>query len=240
MAKHPNRDRRYRLAERWVWAAHRDLVGCRMLSVGSKQRGDVLEIRLMPQSVDEPAALVQWVDSHGVADGGPKWTPIRDGNVEDLPMSLRAGRRAERPRNRMSDYDTDIVEWSERQADALRRRASNEIDWENVAEEIEDVGNEQRNAVESLLIRIMEHKLQVRAWPTVQAVPHWEHEIAGWRVQLRRRLDRSPKLKAEMRGELQALYRDAIASMYREVDGVARPPLPEECPWTLDELLSEP
>jgi hypothetical protein len=33
-------------------------------------------------------------------------------------------------------YDTDIVLWSERQADALRRRASNEIDWNNVAEEI--------------------------------------------------------------------------------------------------------
>jgi hypothetical protein len=36
-------------------------------------------------------------------------------------------------------YDTDIVLWSEQQAAALRRRAANEIDWENVAEEIEAV-----------------------------------------------------------------------------------------------------
>ena len=38
----------------------------------------------------------------------------------------------------MSDlYGADIVAWAEQQADALRRRAANEIDWENVAEEIE-------------------------------------------------------------------------------------------------------
>jgi hypothetical protein len=147
---------------------------------------------------------------------------------------------------RMSDlYEDDILLWSERQAELLRRRASGElvhdaeIDWPNVAEEIEDVGNEQRNAVESLLIRILEHRLQTNAWPTAHAVPLWEHEIAGWRVQLRRRLKRSPKLEAEMRGELPALYHDAVASMYRVVDNIPRPPVPEECPWTLDELLAD-
>ncbi|MBO0712478.1 MAG: DUF29 domain-containing protein [Acetobacteraceae bacterium] len=147
---------------------------------------------------------------------------------------------------RMSDlYENDILRWSERQAELLHRRASGElvndaeIDWSNVAEEIEDVGNEQRNVVESLLIRIMEHRLQIHAWPTAQAVPVWEHEIAGSCVQLRRRLKRSPKLAAEMRSELPALYRDAVASMYRMVDNVPRPPVPDECPWTLDDLLAD-
>ncbi len=43
----------------------------------------------------------------------------------------------------MSDlYDADIVTWSERQADLLRRRAAGELvndaemDWSNIAEEI--------------------------------------------------------------------------------------------------------
>jgi len=39
------------------------------------------------------------------------------------------------------------------------------VDWENVIEEIEDVGNEQRSAVESLLANIMQHRLQIMAWP---------------------------------------------------------------------------
>jgi len=43
-------------------------------------------------------------------------------------------------------YDLDFVQWSSSQADALRRRAGNEIDWENVAEEIESLGRSDRLA----------------------------------------------------------------------------------------------
>ena len=44
-------------------------------------------------------------------------------------------------------YDEDIVLWSEQQADLLRRHAAGEransadLDWENIVEEIESVGN---------------------------------------------------------------------------------------------------
>jgi hypothetical protein len=147
----------------------------------------------------------------------------------------------------MSDlYDTDIVTWAERQAGLLRRRAAGElvneadIDWPNVAEEIESVGNEQRFAVESLLTNIMRHRLQIAAWPEARAVQHWQHEMAGWRVQVRRRLQRNPGLRPIIEAELADLYRDALEGMYPEVDGVPRPPVPSECPVTLDELLAPP
>jgi hypothetical protein len=57
----------------------------------------------------------------------------------------------------MSDYDTDILVWSERQGELLRRRAARELineadlDWPNIAEEIESVGRSQLSAVRSLL-----------------------------------------------------------------------------------------
>ena len=52
-------------------------------------------------------------------------------------------------------YDDDILLWSERQGDLLRRVASGEPlneppDWDNIIEEIESVGREQLHAVESL------------------------------------------------------------------------------------------
>ena len=57
----------------------------------------------------------------------------------------------------MSDYDTDVVTWSQRQAALLRRVASGErindqVDWENVVEEIESVGQSQVDAVESAVV----------------------------------------------------------------------------------------
>ena len=50
----------------------------------------------------------------------------------------------------MSDlYDADILQWSEHQAALLRRRAAGELvneadlDWPNIAEEIESLGKSQ-------------------------------------------------------------------------------------------------
>ncbi len=143
-------------------------------------------------------------------------------------------------------YETDIVTWSQQQAALLRRRAARElvneadIDWSNVAEEIESVGSEQRFAVESLLTNIMRHLLQIEAWPEALAVGHWRHEVAGWRDQVRRRMQRNPGLRPVIEAELPELYRDAIEAMYEQVDGVSRPPVPADCRFTLDELLAPP
>jgi hypothetical protein len=37
-------------------------------------------------------------------------------------------------------YDTDVAAWAEQQAGALRRRAADEIDWDNVAEHVAGAG----------------------------------------------------------------------------------------------------
>ena len=80
----------------------------------------------------------------------------------------------------MSDlYEDDIVLWSEHQAQLLRRRAAGELvndadlDWPNIAEEIEAVGNEQRFAVESLLVQAIAHRLKAEAWPLCRDVENW-------------------------------------------------------------------
>ena len=88
----------------------------------------------------------------------------------------------------MSDlYDTDVLLWSEQQAGLLRRRAAGELvneaelDWPNIAEEIESVGSEQRHAVESLLMQALLHRLKIEAWPLSRDVPHWQAEARGFR-----------------------------------------------------------
>ena len=49
-------------------------------------------------------------------------------------------------------YRTDIVTWSRLQADRLRRHLAgervNDLDWEHVIEEIEDLGNSEIAAVD--------------------------------------------------------------------------------------------
>src|SRR5271157_2185336 len=93
----------------------------------------------------------------------------------------------------MSDYDTDILMWSERQGGLLRRRAAgelvndSELDWPNIAEEIESVGREQLHAVESLLMQALVHMLKAEAWPLSRDAATWRGDSRGFRAQARRR-----------------------------------------------------
>jgi hypothetical protein len=87
----------------------------------------------------------------------------------------------------MSDYETDILTWSERQAALLRRVAAGEqindqVDWPNIIEEVESVGNEQLHAVNSLLRQALLHMLKAEAWPLSLEVPHWQAEARGFRA----------------------------------------------------------
>jgi uncharacterized protein DUF29 len=144
----------------------------------------------------------------------------------------------------MSDidlHDTDILLWSERQADLLRRHAAGErvndaaIDWPNIAEEIEDVGRSERNRVESYLVQALLHDLKAEAWPLSLAVPHWRAEARGHRDDARRRF--SPAMA--QRVDVTKLYREALHRMPETMDGVPPLPVPDVCPVTLGEMLSD-
>ena len=82
----------------------------------------------------------------------------------------------------MSDlYDADILLWSEQQAELLRSRAVNALDWDNLAEEIVDVGRSELRAVASHLVQALLHDLKAEAWPLARDVPHWRAEARGQR-----------------------------------------------------------
>ena len=137
-------------------------------------------------------------------------------------------------------YDEDIILWSEHQADLLRRLAAGEPtnetpDWSNIVEEIESVGNEQRHAVESLLLQAMLHMIKAEAWPDCRDVDHWLDEARLFRAQATARFVPSMRQRIDMT----RLWRLALRAMPRRVDGQPPRTVPEACPMTLDQLLSE-
>ena len=140
-------------------------------------------------------------------------------------------------------YDEDILLWSEQQAELLRRmaqgdRVNDQVDWENVAEEIVDVGRSELRAVASHLVQALLHDLKAEAWPLSREVPHWRAEARGHRDDARAAFTRSMAQREEL--EIAELYRRALRRMPETIDGVPPLPVPAECPVTLDELLAEP
>jgi hypothetical protein len=140
----------------------------------------------------------------------------------------------------MSDvYHSDILVWSEEQAALLRRlaagdRVNDQIDWPNVIEEIESVGNEQLHAVSSLLTQAIIHRLKAMAWPDARDADTWRAEAERFAG------DAADRFAPAMRQRLDAarIYRRALRAVPATMYGEPRPPLPSACPWSLDELLA--
>ena len=139
----------------------------------------------------------------------------------------------------MSDYDTDILTWSEHQAELLRRVATGEPvnespDWPNVIEEVEDIGLGSLRACRSLLVQALVHMLKAKAWPKSYEVPHWDAEARRFRG------DAADAFSPSMRQRIEVadLYRRALRGMPATIDGQPPLPVPDICPVTLDELLA--
>lgn len=106
-------------------------------------------------------------------------------------------------------YDTDVVAWAERQADALRRRASgDDLDYDNLAEEIEDLAKRELRACQSHVDVIIEHLLKLEFAVPALLVDNER----GWRVSVRKSRDNlqddlTPTLRRRVPQELPARCR---------------------------------
>ena len=111
-------------------------------------------------------------------------------------------------------YETDFAAWSKQQAEALRaaaRGGSNQpLDWENLAEEIEDLGISQRLALRSQIMRIIQHLVKLEYSPSVEPRNGWRRTIRLARMQAQKRLEDNPSLQRELDGFLEDEARRGI------------------------------
>jgi hypothetical protein len=133
----------------------------------------------------------------------------------------------------MSDlYETDIALWAERQAAALRRRANNEIDWENVAEEIEGVARCERDQIKTRLVVLCVHLLNWQFQPKRRS-RSWCRSIVEARTRIAGLTEDSPSLRSYPAKALSKAYSDGRPQAEAET-GLT---MPANCPWTIDEVL---
>ena len=105
----------------------------------------------------------------------------------------------QKTRERNSLYDRDFYTWAVQQADALKRRDFNAIDWDNVIEEIETLGRSEERSLKSQYARAIEHllKLQYRGPEETEPVAGWEKSVRGSRTEIKDVLRDNPGLKGK-------------------------------------------
>jgi hypothetical protein len=131
-------------------------------------------------------------------------------------------------------YQSDLYEWTKEQADALRRRATNALDWDNLAEEIESLGSSQRREIRSRLKILLVHLLKWKHQPEGRC-GSWRGSIREARDQIEDLLEENPSLRTYPEECLPKAYASARR---KALDETGLLDLPEACPWTIDEILS--
>jgi hypothetical protein len=137
-------------------------------------------------------------------------------------------------------YDRDYYGWIQDNVQAIREGRFKDVDWRNVAEELEDMGKSERRAVRSQLARLVAHLLKwsFEAEGRRLSEHSWRATIEDARDSVRELVEESPSFKPKLNEFLSAVYRHALAQAVAETN-LPRKTFPTVCPWSLEQVLDD-
>lgn len=107
-------------------------------------------------------------------------------------------------------YDADFFEWTQSQAGFLRAGRTDLIDVENIAEEIESLGNSDKREITTRMARVIEHLLKLQFSASQDPRDDWRVSAAYQRSDIDLVFDDSPSLRARRHEALPRAWKIAI------------------------------
>ena len=137
----------------------------------------------------------------------------------------------------MGKYDLDFHAWAHEQAELARRRSANELDWDNVAEELESLGKQSVWELYNRYVVLLAHLLKWRYQPERRGAS-WEATIAEQRRQIAKHLRDNPSLKAVDPAEFEDAYGTARIRAAGETE-LDRSTFPVDPPFTPEQARDD-
>jgi hypothetical protein len=135
-----------------------------------------------------------------------------------------------------AQYRRDFYSWLMEQARHVREGQWNAVDRENLAEEIESLGREQFNKLESALRVLLLHILKWDHQPARRS-RSWALSIQQQRFEIDDVLSDNPGLKPRLAEALARAYRKARVQAVKETE-LEESRFPESCPYSFEDLVS--
>jgi hypothetical protein len=144
-----------------------------------------------------------------------------------------------RPLEKRQDslYERDFYAWTQEQAEKLRARAHNDIDWENAAEEIDSVGRSQKHEIRNRMKVLIQHLLKWQFQPAGRS-NSWQSSISEQRTHISGIISDSPSLASFPLEAAAWAFPHARRAMLIETR-LASADVPTSCPYTVAEMLDE-
>src|SRR5262249_29988346 len=133
-------------------------------------------------------------------------------------------------------YENDFYSWSQEQARLLRKGQWALLDRDNIAEEIESLGREQFNKLESALRVVLIHMLKWDHQPDRRS-RSWVLSIEAQRVEIDHIIGDNPGLKPRISEAVTRAYRRARIEAANET-GLEKSVFPDPCPYSLHDIMS--
>jgi len=134
-------------------------------------------------------------------------------------------------------YDTDFYGWVQQQANTLRTGNLAGLDVENLIEEIESMGRNEKRELENRLRLLLIHLLKWQHQPNFRS-KSWQMTIKEQRRQVAKHLRENPSLTATLTETYKETYGFAVLGAAKET-GMDESVFPTECAWTFDQAMDD-
>ena len=134
-------------------------------------------------------------------------------------------------------YETDFYAWTQEQAKLLHDQQWSQLDLPNLIEEIESLGRQERAELRNRFSILIGHLLKWE-YQLNHRSRSWLNTIRIQRIDTLELLAENPSLKPYLQEVLHQAYIKAIALAAKETN-LAIKTFPQDCPYTLEEILSD-
>jgi hypothetical protein len=136
-----------------------------------------------------------------------------------------------------ADYERDVLLWSAEQARLIRSGQFDKLDIDHIADEIEDVGKNEKRELASHMSALLAHILKWQFHPSRRGTS-WDRTMRERRKQVIRKLQETPSLKRLLIDAdwVAGVWGDAVTIAISETGLDA---FPDSCPWRLSDLLDD-
>ena len=142
-------------------------------------------------------------------------------------------------------YERDFNVWRETIIKKIKQQDFNDIDWEHLLLELEDMGKSEKRSFLSNLTILIAHllKLTVQADAPEMMKGSWYSSVTEHRFRVKKDLEENPSFKNYLHEVIFIAYADARKLAIKESKnaklGVRKPEYALDFPFTIEQLLDE-
>lgn len=132
-------------------------------------------------------------------------------------------------------HESDFNLWVEEMKTKIENRDIESMDWDNLLDEIDDMGKSEKRALDSYTQRLVEHLLKLKYWIEERegCKRGWMREVVNFRTRINRILKKNPSLKNYLAKEYSDIFLDAVKIVKFDFD------LPENNFIPLEQTMEE-